>query len=93
MQELRWVCSRAGRIMDMLEAKGVVGPVNGSKPEKRLIKKLLKISVQDAHRGRVSMPRPRFSEMLVERDVNSDFSRKHSSPQRTGTYCFEEGVI
>ena len=29
--------SRAGRIMDMLEEKGVVGPANGSKPREVLI--------------------------------------------------------
>ena len=31
--------ARAGRIMDMLEAKGVVGPANGSKPREVLIDK------------------------------------------------------
>ena len=37
--------ARAGRIMDMLEAKGVVGPANGSNLEKFLsIKMLLKSS-------------------------------------------------
>ena len=29
--------SRAGRIMDMLEEKGVVGPPNGSKPREVLV--------------------------------------------------------
>ena len=29
--------SRAGRIMDMLEEKGVVGPPNGSKPSEVLV--------------------------------------------------------
>ena len=29
--------ARAGRIMDMLEAKGVVGPPDGSKPREVLI--------------------------------------------------------
>ena len=32
--------SRAGRIMDMLEAKGVVGPPNGSKPREVLVDEL-----------------------------------------------------
>ncbi|MEE0844852.1 MAG: DNA translocase FtsK 4TM domain-containing protein [Eggerthellaceae bacterium] len=32
--------SRAGRIMDMLEAKGVVGPPNGSKPREVLVDQL-----------------------------------------------------
>ena len=31
--------ARAGRIMDMLEAKGVVGPANGSKPREVLLDK------------------------------------------------------
>ena len=31
--------ARAGRIMDMLEAKGVVGPANGSKPRDVLMDK------------------------------------------------------
>ena len=31
--------ARAGRIMDMLEAKGVVGPANGSKPRDVLLDK------------------------------------------------------
>ena len=42
--------ARAGRIMDMLEAKGVVGPANGSKPREVLIDKdaLEELKVQDA---------------------------------------------
>ena len=42
--------ARAGRIMDMLEAKGVVGPANGSKPREVLIDKdaLEERKVQDA---------------------------------------------
>lgn len=42
--------ARAGRIMDMLEAKGVVGPVNGSKPREVLLDKeaLKDLKVQEA---------------------------------------------
>ena len=42
--------ARAGRIMDMLEAKGVVGPANGSKPREVLLDKdgLEELKVQDA---------------------------------------------
>ncbi len=42
--------ARAGRIMDMLEAKGVVGPANGSKPREVLIDKdgLEDLKVQEA---------------------------------------------
>ena len=42
--------ARAGRIMDMLEAKGVVGPANGSKPREVLIDKeaLEELKIQDA---------------------------------------------
>ena len=42
--------ARAGRIMDMLEAKGVVGPANGSKPREVLLDKdaLEDLKVQDA---------------------------------------------
>lgn len=41
--------ARAGRIMDMLEAKGVVGPANGSKPREVLLDKdgLEELRVQD----------------------------------------------
>ena len=42
--------ARAGRIMDMLEAKGVVGPANGSKPREVLLDKeaLEDLKVQEA---------------------------------------------
>lgn len=42
--------ARAGRIMDMLEAKGVVGPANGSKPREVLLDKdaLEDLRVQEA---------------------------------------------
>lgn len=42
--------ARAGRIMDMLEAKGVVGPANGSKPREVLLDKegLEELKVQEA---------------------------------------------
>ena len=42
--------ARAGRIMDMLEAKGVVGPANGSKPREVLLDKdgLEELKVADA---------------------------------------------
>ena len=42
--------ARAGRIMDMLEAKGVVGPQNGSKPREVLLDKegLEELRTQDA---------------------------------------------
>lgn len=42
--------ARAGRIMDMLEAKGVVGPANGSKPREVLLDKdaLEELRIQDA---------------------------------------------
>ena len=42
--------ARAGRIMDMLEAKGVVGPANGSKPRDVLLDKegLEELRVQEA---------------------------------------------
>lgn len=42
--------SRAGRIMDMLEAKGVVGPPEGSKPREVLLDKdgLEELRIQDA---------------------------------------------
>ena len=42
--------ARAGRIMDMLEAKGIVGPANGSKPREVLLDKdaLEDLKVQDA---------------------------------------------
>lgn len=42
--------ARAGRIMDMLEAKGVVGPANGSKPRDVLLDKeaLEELKIQDA---------------------------------------------
>ena len=46
--------ARAGRIMDMLEAKGVVGPANGSKPREVLLDKeaLEELRVQEeAYRG------------------------------------------
>ncbi len=48
--------ARAGRIMDMLEAKGVVGPANGSKPREVLLDKdgLEELKVQEAAYQEVS---------------------------------------
>ena len=42
--------ARAGRIMDMLEAKGIVGPASGSKPREVLLNEdeLEDLRVQDA---------------------------------------------
>ncbi len=47
--------ARAGRIMDMLEAKGVVGPANGSKPREVLLDKdgLEDLKLADAQYGEV----------------------------------------
>ena len=47
--------ARAGRIMDMLEAKGVVGPANGSKPREVLLDKegLENLKLADAQYGEV----------------------------------------
>ena len=45
--------SRAGRIMDMLEEKGVVGPPNGSKPREVLVDvmELETLKAFEAHDG------------------------------------------
>ena len=36
-RRFRWGYNRAARMMDLLEARGIVGPQNGSKPREVLI--------------------------------------------------------
>jgi S-DNA-T family DNA segregation ATPase FtsK/SpoIIIE len=44
--------ARAGRIMDMLEMKGIVGPPNGSKPREVLIDDVLDLETLKAFESR-----------------------------------------
>jgi len=57
-RRLRVGYTRAGRLIDMLERRGIVGPYEGSKPRQVLVKPIERLQVLEGLRNEVRSDRP-----------------------------------
>lgn len=71
--------ARAGRIMDMLEEKGIVGPQNGSKPREVMVdmselEQIKALESDDVPAQTKTAEEPKKTEVIEKRDKNFESS-------------------